>query len=599
MDQAPGAAERQSLRLTRRAALRLLGGVGATALLAACGNSATPTTTSATSSSSSAATSSAAASTAASTTKAATSATSSAAGGAAASSATTSSATKAASTAASTSRAASSAVAASPVASPKPAGEIGKIVITNSGAKLPTNSVTFRWIDSGDLKSLFYKKYFAAYHEAHSNITVQYDALPWAQINNIVPLGVQNGNAHDCFALPQTISAGQAVSEGWVAPLDDIIPNFQEWKARFPFGAFIEGVHVFNGKTYTFPVTSSKRYGHLLLYNTDYMQQAGYDPVKKPVTWDEFRAAAKKLTQQGKGNYYGFIIGGKDSGQFGGIVSDLARMAGASASGDNINWKTGEYNFTADEYQAAIDLLLALKSDNSVFPGSLSLNGPEARSRMPQGVAAMILEGPWNIPQWPTENANFKFEVASQPIPNNGNPVPLTYEETGANQEWVYAKSKLTAIAGDMFSYIGSEEGQVAIAVASQGNLRPIFPKANETALKSQELDPHARRALDLFEQQVRLGPMPQVRNPDENQVYLELKHLHPDFGEIVQGIYTGQISNAKAAVKDLNDKMNAELDRAIKAAQGKGAKVSRNDFIFPNWDPTKDYTKEDYQALK
>jgi multiple sugar transport system substrate-binding protein len=484
------------------------------------------------------------------------------------------------------------------VASPQPAGEIGKIVITNSGAKLPTNNVTFRWIDSGDLKSLFYKKYFAAYHEAHANITIQYDALPWAQINNIVPLGVQNGNAHDCFALPQTISAGQAVSEGWVAPLDDIIPNFQEWKARFPFGAFIEGVHVFSGKTYTFPVTSSKRYGHLLLYNTGYMQQAGYDPVKKPVTWDEFRAAAKKLTQQGKGNYYGFIIGGKDSGQFGGIVSDLARMAGASAGGDNINWKTGEYNFTADEYQAAIDLLLALKSDNSVFPGSLSLNGPEARSRMPQGVAAMILEGPWNIPQWPTENPNFKFEVASQPVPNNGNPVPLTYEETGANQEWVYAKSPNKEIAGDMFSYTASEDGQVAIAVASQGNLRPIFPKANDIALQSQELDPHARQALALFDKQVRLGPMPQVRNSDENQVYLELKHIHPDFGEVVQGIYTGQISNAKAAVKDLNDKMNAELDRAIKAAQGKGAKVSRDDFVFPNWDPTKDYTKDDYQTL-
>jgi hypothetical protein len=25
---------------------------------------------------------------------------------------------------------------------------------------------------------------------------------------------------------------------------------------------------------------------------------------------------------------------------------------------------------------------------------------------------------------------------------------------------------------------------------------------------------------------------------------------------------------------------------------------VSRDDWVFPNWDPTQDYTEEDYQAL-
>jgi len=497
------------------------------------------------------------------------------------------------------SAAASAAPGATRAATGAAGGEVGTIVIPNTGAKLPTEKVNFRWIDSGDLKALFYKPFFEAYTKAHPNITTTYDALPWAQINTIVPLGVQNGNAHDAFALPQTVPAGQAVREGWVAPLDDIIPNFAEWKARFPFGSFIEGVHVFNGKTYTFPVTSSKRYGTLLLYNTDYLKQAGYDPAGKPFTWDEFRAAAKKLTEQGKGQYYGFIIGGKDAGQFSGIVSNLARMAGAASGGLQIvNWKTGQYNYTSDQFIAAIELLLALKSDNSIFPGSLSLNGPEARSRMPQGVAAMILEGPWNIPQWPRENANFNFEVASQPVPNSGTPTPLTYEETGANQQWVYAKSPNKAIAGDIFSYIGSEDGQVALVVASQGNLGALFPNAVARAQQSRELDPHARRAIDLFNNQVRLGPLPQVRNPDQAQLQLELKSLSPDFGAVVQGLFTGQLKDTKAAMKDLQDRSEAELERALKAAQGKGAKVSRDDWKFANWDPTRDYTEADYKAL-
>ncbi len=179
----------------------------------------------------------------------------------------------------------------------------GQITIPDSGAQLPTEEVTFRWIDSGDLKAIYYNQLFAAYQQKHPNITIQYDPLPWAEIGQIVPLGVQNGEAHDVFAMPMEIPAAQAVRDGWVAPLDDIIPNFAAWKERFPIGSFLDGVHVFNGKTYTFPVTSDKRYGTLTLYNPTYLQQAGYDFEAKPPTWDDFRNAAKKMTEQGGGQY--------------------------------------------------------------------------------------------------------------------------------------------------------------------------------------------------------------------------------------------------------------------------------------------------------
>ena len=102
-----------------------------------------------------------------------------------------------------------------------------------------------------------------------------------------------------------------------------------------------------------------------------------------------------------------------------------------------------------------------------------------------------------------------------------------------------------------------------------------------------------------LFDQQMRLGPDPAVRNADVAQVYLELKKVTPDFGQTVQGLYTGQLKDPKAAMQDLQDRWNKELDRAIKAAQAKGAKVSRDDWKFANWDPTKDYTQADYDAAK
>jgi multiple sugar transport system substrate-binding protein len=66
----------------------------------------------------------------------------------------------------------------------------------------------------------------------------------------------------------------------------------------------------------------------------------------------------------------------------------------------------------------------------------------------------------------------------------------------------------------------------------------------------------------------------------------------------VVQGIFTGQLEDPKAAMLDLQDRADAELERAIKAAQDKGAQVSRDDWVFPNWDPTRDYTEADYEAL-
>ena len=571
-----------SLAVSRRRALGIAASAGAAALLAACGGEAAPTAP--------AAAPAAAPTMAVPPTVAAPTTMTAAAMATAPAMATAAPAMATATTGITT---------AAPATVAATAADAAMIRVPNSGAMLPTEKLTFRWIDSGDLKALFYKKYFAAYQAAHPNVTIQYDALAYTEINKIVPTGIQGGNAHDVFAIPQGVTGAQVVREGWVRPLDDIVPNFAQWKATFPYGSFVEGVHVFGGKTYTFPVSSAKRSATMLFYNTDYMQQAGMDPAARPMTWDEFRAAARKLTQQGAGKYYGLIVAGSGADVYQGFVSNLARMAGASAGSSNIDWRTGEHAYATDQYLAVIDLLLALKADGSILPGSASLNTADARSKIPTGAAAMILEGPWNIPQWPRENPMFNFNVTSQPVPNNGKPVPFTVEEIGANLNWVFAKSKYPQVAGDMFSYIGGEEGQTSLVIATGGNLRAVLPGANERARRTQLLDPKASRALALYEEQLRLGPQPEVRNPEAALVALEMRTVTPSFSTTLQGLMTGQLRDPRKEMQDLKARSDAELDRAIKAAQMKGAKVSRDDWKFANWDPARDYTEADYAALK
>jgi multiple sugar transport system substrate-binding protein len=467
-----------------------------------------------------------------------------------------------------------------------------EIVIPDTDATLPTENVTFRWIDSGEVARAYVEAYFPKYREAHPNITVDYQSLPNPDLDQVIPLSVQGGSAPDVFRMPPGTTGAQAVRNGWVTPLDDAIPNFDAWKAAFPPNSFHSGINVFAGKTYSFPLLANKFYATLMLYNVGYMQAAGYDPASKPLTWDEFRDAARKITEAGKGQYYGFIIGGNQIDRWVVHINGLAQMAGAPGS-DQIDWRTGEYLYISDAYLAAVELLLALNADGSIFPGSLALNNPQARAMMPQGVAGMLLSEGGVLPSWIRESPQFNFGVAGQPVPNSGEPIPLSAPPRGSYW-WVYAESQYKEIAGDMFAYLGSAEGMMAGQIAGGGVLPLAFPEANEAS----GLDPRVRQAFTLYDQQMRIGPDPRVRNPEAEQVYLELGEVQPGFGQVIQGIFTGQLGDPQAAMQDLQDRADAELERAIAAARDKGANVSRDDWVFPNWDPTRDYTEADYEAL-
>ncbi len=473
------------------------------------------------------------------------------------------------------------------------------IMLPNSGAKLPTDKVTVRWLGSAGERKLFSDAMVVAYPKAHPNVTLLYDGLPFTDLAKVLPAGIQNGNGPDLFELPPGLTGPQVVQQGWVQPIDDLIPNFAQWKAAFPPGTFVEGSNMFKGKTYSFPFQSNKKNNAVLIYNADYMRQAGYDPTAMPFTWDEFRAAAKKLTQQGAGKYYGIVVAGGQASRLGDQVRFLAQMAGATTSGvggpaQDMNLKTGEYGFASDQYLAAIDLIMGMKGDGSWFPGTVSLNVQQTDSMFARGIAAMMINGPYMFPQWRVDAPDFKYGVGSQPIPNTGKPSSLFYA-SGGGTYWTYAKTQQPGVVGDILSYAGSLPGQIALINIIAGSQPATFPQANAIST----ISPQAKKALELFDQQIKLAPSPAIRNPDVALVDLEYRALTPDIGSTVQGIFTAQLTDAKKAMLELRDRADKELDRAMKAAQAKGAKVSRDDYKFANWDPTRDFTEADYTAAK
>lgn len=474
------------------------------------------------------------------------------------------------------------------------AAQSGKIKFPEPAVELPTEDVTYRAMMSGGIKQPYFEAVWKAFHDAHPNITMQLDATDWKRINEVVPLGVRNNTAPDMFQKPQNVPVQVMVNEGWVAPLDDIIPDFQEWKKNYPAGAFIPGVHVFNGKTYSWTFTSSRsQYGHLLFFDSALMSKAEVDPTAERLTWDTFRSTAKKITDQGDGNSYGLFIGG--SGKLGSLTMELAQLAGLA--GGEMDFSTGEYNFTKPLLRDAIDLMLAIKDDGSMFPGYISLTQNEVDARFPQGKAGMTFSGAWDIPNWERDAPDYEYGLAMPPMPNSEEFHHTGFTEGTAAPLYAYANSKYPEITGELLRYMGSVEGQVMLIILTKGIFSSEIEEANEKARGSDLVSGKAKKAGEIMADLRVISPLPQQANPDVAEVILAQKKVQPSFDDVMQGIFSGQVSDIDKALQDLQDRMDKSLDDAIAAAQKKGADVSRDDWVFSNWDPESDYTLDMYEG--
>ncbi len=464
-------------------------------------------------------------------------------------------------------------------------------------AKLPTGEVSFRWVDSGASKVPFNKAVVEAYHAQHPNVTLNYTGQGWPVVNETVTLGIRNGSAPDLFALPQAVPPATAIAEGWVRPLEDIIPDFEQWRKAWPEGSFVPGEHVFNGKLYTLPLNGNRRLSQMVVYDVKTFSDAGIDPARDLGSWDEMRAAARKITEKGAGKTYGLIVPGGQ--RIGRVVMELAVSAGwrSSETMGGMDYKTGEYAVDAPEMLQGLEQLQAFVTDKSMFPGYLTMKNQDVTGRMPNRVAAMTFDGPWNIEGWRVSNPEWEFGLVKQPPREKGKRYTEPFENVGVNNLWVYAKSPHPEIAGDILAYMGSVDGQAELIRLSRGTLVSVFPQAMEMAKKF-DLDPMAKEADRLAQEIMRASPIVSIRNVDADKVALALKPVKPDINDIVQGIFTGKITDARKALTELNSGLNKALDDAIAAARAKGAKISREDWVFPNWDPSKDYTPQQYKEL-
>jgi len=468
---------------------------------------------------------------------------------------------------------------------------VEKVVTATPAPTVEDEVIVIQWWDHFlPLEAVNKRLIWGPYSEEHPNVVITPTIFTPEDLGKSLQLAYRSGQAPDIHALAGVGAPVRFLQkEGWFTPLEPYID--EEWKSRFPPGTFLEGLTVFDGEVYTFPLFSTRQHCTLNWYNKQLMEEAGFDPEVGPKTYDEVREAARKITEKGGGTVFGLILPLQMTSRIGAQWVELAQAAGAPGE---IDWKTGEYAYHTDPFIESLEFLLAIQSDGSVSPASSSMNARNARARWVTGIAGMFLDGPWNAGVLLSSFPEFqgKEGVTQIPVPSADRAAYIYHGSRGGDY-WISSQSKHPEIAADILKRLNSKEYQIGLA--ERMDQIPLDAAAVEKA----NVTENYKKGMRFFQEIVRIGPSPLIKNPIVADVYAEMRDIHPNHGEIMQGAFSGDISDYKAALKEYSDKLSAERERAIKAVRAAGKEVSLDDRVFPIWEPGKDYTQEYYDELR
>jgi len=216
----------------------------------------------------------------------------------------------------------------------------------------------------------------AAFEEANPGVKVEAQAMPpkdyWPKLSALAAAG----DLPDVFAMSSGFvkgwaAAGNLADMTAVTEGDDLSVYYE--------GSLTPGV--VDGKMVAFP---QNWVAPVLYYNRDMFDAAGLEYPKADWTWDDFRTAAKALTTD---DQWGFWV----YGRYAHVDTWTFRNGGRYVSADE---STIELNNAAkNTLKFLTDLVLVDK----VAPMPQEMEGIRQQDVFPLGMAAMWVDGSWNI----------------------------------------------------------------------------------------------------------------------------------------------------------------------------------------------------------
>uniref|UniRef100_A0A7C1FRN1 ABC transporter substrate-binding protein n=1 Tax=Caldilinea aerophila TaxID=133453 RepID=A0A7C1FRN1_9CHLR len=344
------------------------------------------------------------------------------------------------------------------------------------------------------------------YNAEHPNVQVNLSMQAWSPLFDAFIAASSAGSAPDILAMhPQELA--QFVHLGLILPLDEIIANSKVIKPENYLENAWEGNKV-DGRLYGIPLDLHM---HGLYYNKAAFERAGVPvpPPTPPITQDKFMEIAKRLT---------IDANGKSAAEEGFDANNIVQYAINAHTNHHafFQWwslynQLGGKLISDDGKSCAMDLDKATQAwqflQDLVYVHKVA---PQGQTDYPRdfldGRTAMLVDGPWRIPQLEQAAAESGFQWGAAQYPNifggefavwgSGHNFTLPSKADPNKQaaavaflEWMAANSAEWAKSGQLPAFkaiMESEEFQQMegrapfIASMPYEKLFPATPKYNE-----------------------------------------------------------------------------------------------------------------------
>jgi multiple sugar transport system substrate-binding protein len=232
------------------------------------------------------------------------------------------------------------------------------------------------------------------YMKANPNITIKRRTIPFDQLKPTLLRAAAAGELPDIAVIDNPDHQSFA-EQGVVMDITEQVGSWGQEDAYFD-GPWISTT--WQDKNYGIPDNSNCL---VLWYNKEFTEAAGVEP---PRTWDELNEAARKLTA---------------GGRFGLAVSAIKSEEGTFQWLPFL-WQSGEDIPTIDSAggRAALQLWVDMVSEGSMSRGILGWTQEDVKNQFQNRRAAMMINGPWQIPLLEADAPDLNWDIVVLPKGN-------------------------------------------------------------------------------------------------------------------------------------------------------------------------------------
>ncbi|PWW07236.1 carbohydrate ABC transporter substrate-binding protein (CUT1 family) [Paenibacillus cellulosilyticus] len=229
------------------------------------------------------------------------------------------------------------------------------------------------------------------YTAKNPNVEIEPVFIPFADFKKKLSVGLAASDLPDIVVIDNPDTAAYAA----MGLFADITEKVNAWADKDQFFPGPWSSTILDGKQYAIPLGSNNL---ALFYNEKMLSDAGVTP---PTTWDELRTAAKALTKDGTTGI-GIAAPGNEEGTF----QFLPWLLSAGATFDNVGGAEGAkaYGFLAD-----------LVNDGSMSKDVINWTQADVMKQFASGKIAMMVNGPWQLPELATNAPDLKYGIALLP----------------------------------------------------------------------------------------------------------------------------------------------------------------------------------------